>query len=88
MVSVVEMTHADDKDVNLTHDHLTNDHLTRKMKYLNVVLNHFWKQWQLKYLLDLRESHRQQYAGRNCDDVTTINTGDVILLQEEKPRAF
>ena len=73
----------DDEDVNLTHDHLT-----RRMKYLNVVLNHFWKRWQLEYLLDLRESHRRQYAACNCDDVTTINTGDVVLLQEEKPRAF
>ena len=73
----------DDEDFNLTHDHLT-----RRMKYLNVVLNHFWKRWQLEYLLDLRESHPQQYAAHNCDDVTTINAGDVVLLQEEKRHAF
>ena len=73
----------DDEDVDLTHDHLT-----RRMKYLNTVLNHFWKQWQLEYLLDLRESHRQQHAGSNRDDATIISTGDVVLLQEEKPRAF
>ena len=73
----------DDEDVDLA-----RDHLTRRMKYLNTVLNHFWKQWQLEYLLDLRESHRQRNAGSNRDDATTINTGDVVLLQEEKPRAF
>ena len=73
----------DDEDVNLTHDHLT-----RRMKYLNIVHNHFWKRWQLEYLLELRESHRQQHAGSNRDDVTTINTGDVVLLHEAKPRAF
>ena len=72
----------DDEDVDLTHDHLT-----RRMKYLNVVLNHFWKRWQLEYLLDLRESHRQQYAGGNGAGAT-INTGEVVLLQEDKPRAF
>ena len=55
------------------------------MKYLNMVLNHFWKRWQLEYLLDLRESHHQQYAARNCDDVTTINTGDIVLLQNLAP---
>ena len=73
----------DDEDVDLA-----RDHLTRRMKYLNTVLNHFWKRWQLEYLLDLRESHRQRNASSNRDDATTINTGDVVLLQEEKPRAF
>ena len=58
------------------------------MKYLNVVLNHFWKQWQFEYLLDLRESHRQQHTGRSSDDATAINTSDIVLLQEDKPCAF
>ena len=49
---------------------------------------HFWKRWQLEYLLDLRESHRQQHAGSSGDNGTTINAGDVVLLQEDKPRAF
>ena len=73
----------DDEDVDLTRDHLTS-----RMKYLNVVLNHFWKRWQSEYLLELRESHRQQHAGSSGDDATTINTGDVVLLQEDRPRAF
>ena len=55
--------------------------------YLNVLLNHFQKQWQLGYLLDLRESNRQQCSSSSGDDATTINTGDV-LLQEDNPRAF
>ena len=73
----------DDEDVSPTHDHLT-----RRMKYLNVVLNHFWKRWQLEYLLDLRESHRLQCAGSSTYNATTVKTGDVVLLQEDKPRAF
>ena len=73
----------DDEDVDLTHDHLT-----RRMKYLNVVLNHFWKRWQLEYLLELTESHRQQYAGSSSNDATTISTDDIVLLQEDKPRAL
>lgn len=73
----------DDEDVHPTHDHLT-----KRMKYLNVVLNHFWKRWQSEYLLDLRESHRQQCAGSSSDGATTVKTGDVVLLQEDKPRAF
>ncbi len=73
----------DDDDFDLTHDHLT-----RRMKHLNVVLNHFWKRWQLEYLADLRESHRQQLSGRSGDDTTTVKVGDIVLLHEEKPRAF
>ena len=72
----------DDEDVDLT-----RDHLTRRMKHLNVVVNHFWKRWQSEYLLGLRESHRQQPAGRSGNK-TTVNVGDVVLLQEDKPRAF
>jgi len=73
----------DDEDIDLTHDHLT-----RKMKYLNVALNHFWKRWQFEYLLDLRESHQQQHTGRSSDGATTINTSDIVLLQEDKPHSF
>ena len=56
--------------------------------YVNVVLNHFWKWWQLEYLLDLRESHRQQCAGSNGEGATTVKIGDIVLLQEDKPHAF
>jgi hypothetical protein len=58
------------------------------LKHLNVVLNHFWKRWQIEYLLELRESHRQQYAGSSNHDTNTIDTNDVEILQEDKPRAF
>ena len=49
--------------------------------------SHFWKRWQLEYLLDLGESHCQQCAGSSDDDATAINTGDA-LLQEDKLHAF
>lgn len=65
----------DDEDVNLTHDYLT-----RRMKYLNVVLNHFWKRWQMEYLLELRESHRQQLAGCSSDGATSVKADDIVLL--------
>lgn len=36
----------------------------------------------------ISESHRQQHASSGGDDGTTINAHDVVLLQEDKPRAF
>ena len=37
---------------------LTRGHLTKRINYMNVVLNHIWKRWQQEYLLELRESLR------------------------------
>ena len=75
----------DDEDFMMS---LTRDHLTKRLKHLDVVVNHFWKLWQFKYLLELRESHRQPYAGSCNNDTNTIDTGDVVILHEGKPRAF
>ena len=64
---------------------LTQDLLTKRMRHLNVVLNQFWKRWSREYLLELRESHRHQ-AG--TDGPVAVAAGDVVLVQEDKPRAF
>ena len=34
----------------------TTETLTRRMKYLNTVLNKYWKRWTREYLTGLRES--------------------------------
>ena len=70
----------EDEDFDTSHDHLT-----KRMKHLNVVLNHFWKQWRSEYLLGLRETHRQCSTNSS---VAPVNTGDVVILQEDKPRAL
>ena len=37
---------------------VTAKHLSRKLVYLNRVLDEFWKQWRNEYLLELRNAHR------------------------------
>ena len=32
--------------------------LNKRLKYLNNILNQFWRRWRTEYLLELRESHR------------------------------
>ena len=59
--------------------------LSRWMKHLNSVLNHFWKQWKGEYLLQLRESHRY---GSNEAQTTTILAGDVVLVHDDGPQAM
>ena len=34
--------------------------LTKRMRYLASILNHFWRRWRLEYLNELRESHHYQ----------------------------
>ena len=56
------------------------------MKYLNSVINHFWRMWSREYLLELRDSHRCRATNK---EVPIVKTGDVVLIHEEdKPRGF
>ena len=60
--------------------------LTRRLTYLNNLLNKFWRQWQSEYLLELREAHRY---GRKTANTEAVNVGDVVLVHEDgKPHAF
>lgn len=74
---------------DLTYDNpnfeLTTESLQARVRYLNSVLNHFWRCWSHEYLLELRESHRCRVA----KDRTPIKVGDVVLLEDQdKPRGF
>ena len=55
--------------------HLEN--LTRRMKYLHTLIQHYWNRWKLEYLNELREYHR---CGKEED--TRINVGDIVLVED------
>ena len=75
---------ADLEDPDFT---VSQEQLTKRVKYNNLVLNHFWKRWRQEYLAELRESHRS-YSQR-CSGVPTISVGDVVVVHEESlPRGF
>ena len=58
----------------------------RRARYLNSVLNHFWKRWSKEYLLELRESHRHQHKGKSCP---SISVGDIVIVyDQDHPRGF
>ena len=52
---------------------------TRRYKYLNQKLQHFWKRWQREYLTDLRESHRMQ----GSSDGKSPKVGDIVTVYKE-----
>ena len=65
---------------------ITPEVFTRRMKYLNVLLDQFWKRWTTEYLVSLREIHN---VTRKRNSSIQITKGDVVIVHDErKPRRF
>ena len=66
---------------------ISQGYLTKRMRYVNRMLDHFWRRWQTEYLLELRECHR--YSGTRDNADSTILTGDIVIVHDEyRPRGF
>lgn len=78
-----DLSYYEDGDENFE---ITAEPLQRRVKYLNSVINHFWRRWSKEYLLELRDSHRHQASNK---EAPLIKTGDVVLIHDSnKPRGF
>ena len=65
---------------------VTPTSLSRRVKYLNGVLNQFWRRWRNEYLLELRDAHRNR---RGASTKAPIAIGDLVLIHDEsQPRGF
>ena len=60
--------------------------LSRRIKYYESLMKTFWTQWRREYLLNPREIHRQSLKGPLARKDSSINIGDVVLIQENLPR--
>ena len=77
-----DLTYLEDDDPDFE---ISTESLQARVRYLNSVLNHFWRRWSREYLLELREFHRRQAS----KDRPPIKVGDVVLLEDQdKPRGF
>ena len=54
--------------------------LTKRVKHLASVLNHFWKGWRLEYLNELREGHR--YSAKKTPSRLSVSKGDVVVVHD------
>ena len=62
----------------------TREFITRRMRYVAVLLGHFWKRFNKEYLLSLREFHN--LAIKECS-FDVISKGTVVSVQEDnQPR--
>ena len=55
--------------------------LTKRVKHLASVLNHFWKRWRSEYLNELRESHR--YSAKKTPARSSVSKGDVVIVHDD-----
>jgi len=53
--------------------------LSRRQRYLDTVLKHFWNRWRKEDLTELREHHR----GKKTPQTRVIKKGDVVCVHEE-----
>ena len=59
--------------------------LSRRRKYLGVLLGHFWKRWSREYITVLRKRNRRQSTPEKIIPVTVGDT--VTVFEENLPRS-
>ena len=53
--------------------------LNKRMKYLSLKLDHFWKRWKREYLSELREHHKRNVTKGGA----IVQIRDVVIVVEE-----
>ena len=53
--------------------------LNKRMKYLSLKLDHFWKRWKREYLSELREHHKRNVTKGGA----VVETGDIVTVAKE-----
>ena len=51
-------------------------------KKLDNLLSHFWERWRKEYLVNLRESHKTAKPMTAKGEHSTVQIGDVIVIEE------
>ena len=65
----------------------TPDVLSKRARYLQEKITHFWKRWRQEYLTELRESHRYHHGKTIKPNPVTV--GEVVLIHKDgTPRSF
>ena len=68
---------------------LDSNQLTKRMKHLSNVLNHFWNRWRSECLAELRETHSYTARRQSSTQPTSVEIGDIVIVHDERlPRGL
>ena len=59
----------------------TEETLTRRARFLQRTLDHFWNRWRSGYLTHLREYH---HSSKRANFVRKLQVGDIVCVHENK----
>ncbi|XP_028414079.1 uncharacterized protein LOC114537147 [Dendronephthya gigantea] len=66
---------------------LSTDDLNKRVRYLNDVIEHFWRRWRNEYLLELRNAHAGK-SPKKAVERSPVKVGDIVLVHDENhPRS-
>ena len=60
-----------------------SDDLTRRVVYLQRLIDKFWNRWSKEYLLELRESHRNTLQDSSPQE---ISVGEMVVVHDDNQR--
>ena len=58
----------------------TQQALSRRAKFLQSILDHFWNRWRAEYLTQVREQHR---CSKRVSSLRKVQVGDVVCIHEK-----
>ena len=62
---------------------LNPNQLTRRMKHLANVQNHFWNRWRSEYLNELREIHSYTARKQSKSEHSIVAVDDIVIVHDE-----
>ena len=59
---------------------ISTQNITAQSKRVNHNINHFWDRWHKEYIVNLRETHKQNLQNRHQQH---IRLNDIVLIHDE-----
>ena len=64
------------------HADVTHESVTARYKYLQRIIEHYWKRFSKEYLLELHQHHVNVHKG-NYDELCKLLLNDVVLIKDD-----
>ena len=77
-----------DLDIRTYHNHdlcYDNTNIAEHNRKVNNIINHFWEKLRREYLVNLRETHRNQM--KQISKSPTITENDTVLIDDKTPHS-